>query len=150
MKKYMIHLDSHRCVACHGCEIHCKVHKNLPVGTFLCAIKTTPLVRVGGIPRTEITFSHCHHCEDPPCVPACPKNAMIKRDDGIVFIDQEKCIGCLICTRVCPWNIPVINPETRKAIKCDLCKDRLDEGLEPACVAKCATHALKLMLIKPA
>ena len=51
MKKYMIHLNSRRCVACHGCEVHCKVNKNLPVGPFLCEIRTSPLVKVGGVPK---------------------------------------------------------------------------------------------------
>ncbi|MCX5877465.1 MAG: 4Fe-4S ferredoxin, partial [Deltaproteobacteria bacterium] len=48
----------------------------------------------------------------------------------------------------CPWGIPQHNPETNKAVKCDYCMDRLDAGLQPACVTKCTTHALKLVAMK--
>lgn len=149
MKKYMIHLNTRRCIACHGCEVHCKVNKSLPVGPFLCDISCTPLKMVGGVPKTEITFSTCRHCEDPLCVPVCPADAMVQRDDGIVYVDQEKCIGCMACKTACPWDIPVQNPDDGKAVKCDLCMDRLDAGLKPACIAKCTTHALKLVELQP-
>lgn len=145
MKKYTLHLNTNRCIACHGCEVHCKVNKELPLGPILCEITTTPLKMVGGVPRLEINFDTCRHCEQPLCVPACPTDAMIQRADGIVYIDQEKCIGCMACTTACPWEIPIKNPATGKAVKCDLCYDRIDAGLKPACVSKCATYALKLV-----
>lgn len=148
MSKYMIHLNTRRCVACHGCEIHCKVNKKLPVGPFLCSISCTPLQKVGGIPKTEISFTTCHHCDDPLCAMICPAEAMEKRKDGIVYIDDEKCIGCMACQSACPWGIPEQNPSDGKAVKCDLCMDRLDRGLKPACVSKCATHALQLMKLQ--
>ncbi len=145
MKQYTIHLNTRRCIACHGCEVHCKINKKLPVGPLLCEITTSPLRNVDGVPRLGITFSHCRHCEQPLCVPVCPTDAMIQRADGIVFIDQEKCIGCMACTRACPWDIPVKNPANGKAVKCDLCYDRIDAGLKPACVTKCTTHALQFV-----
>ncbi len=145
MKKYTIRLNTRRCVACHGCEVHCKTNKSLPVGPMLCDISTTPLKKIGGVPRLEITFSTCRHCDQPLCLPVCPTGAMVKRPDGIVYIDQATCIGCMACANACPWQIPVVNPESGKAVKCDFCMDRLDAGLKPACVSKCATHALKLV-----
>ncbi len=145
MKKYMIHLNSRRCIACHGCEVHCKANKNLPVGPFLCDISCSSLRIVDGVPKMEIIFSSCRHCDEPLCVSACPTGAMVQREDGIVYIDEEKCIGCMKCAWACEWDIPVLNPETKKAVKCDLCMDRLDAGLKPACVSKCTTHALKLV-----
>ncbi len=148
MKKYFIHLNSQRCVVCHGCEVHCKVNKDLPIGPFLCEINTTPLRKVAGVPRVEVTFSHCRHCDAPLCVPICPKDAMIKREDGIVYIDQEKCIGCMACATACPWDIPVKNPATGTAVKCDFCMDRIDNGLKPACVSKCTTQALKFLVLE--
>jgi len=63
--------------------------------------------------------------------------------DGIVFVDASLCVGCKTCITACPWGAPQWNPETGKAIKCDYCKDRIDEGLEPACVTGCTTDALK-------
>ncbi len=148
MNKYMIYLDTKRCIGCHGCEIHCKTHKDLPVGPILCEITHLPLTLVKGVPRTEYFFRSCHHCEDPFCVTVCPASAMIKRDDGIVYIDQEKCIGCMSCAKACPWTIPQHNPLTNKAIKCDYCMDRVDEGLKPSCVSKCTAHALQFVTLQ--
>ena len=148
MNRYMLYLDSKRCIGCHGCEIHCKTNKNLPVGPILCEISHEPLKAVRGVPVTEFRFRSCYHCEDPLCVRICPTKAMIKREDGIVYVDQEKCVGCMSCAGACPWNIPQLNPDTGKAIKCDYCLDRVDNGLRPACVTKCATHALKFVTLR--
>jgi len=145
VNKYMIYLNSRRCIGCHGCEVHCKTNKNLPVGPLLCEITHEPLKAVKGVPKTEFQFRSCYHCEEPFCVDICPTKAMIKREDGIVYVDTEKCIGCMACAGACPWGIPQLNPDTGKAIKCDYCMDRLDVGLKPACVTKCTTHALKFV-----
>ena len=148
MNKYMIYLNTRRCIGCLGCEVHCKTNKNLPIGPILCEIKYLPLKSIKGVPKTEFSFRSCYHCEDPFCVPICPTSAMIKRDDGIVYIDQEKCIGCMSCAGACPWTIPQRNPETNKAVKCDYCMDRVDIGLKPACVTKCTTRALKFVTLE--
>lgn len=148
MNKYMIYHNSKRCIGCHGCEIHCKVNKNLPVGPYLCELDRSPTVRVKSVAKLVFSFRSCYHCDDPFCMHVCPTGAIIKRDDGIVFIDQEKCIGCMACSGSCPWTIPQLNPETNKAVKCDYCMDRIDQGLKPACVTKCTTHALKLVRLE--
>ncbi len=150
MKKYTLHLNSRRCIGCQGCLVHCKTNKELPVGPMLCEIDHSPLQPAGRIPKTEFVFTTCRHCDDPLCVPACPTGAMVQREDGIVYIAAEQCIGCMACRTVCPWQIPVHNPETGIAAKCDMCMDRIDAGLQPACVTKCTTHALKLMVVQPA
>ncbi len=62
--------------------------------------------------------------------------------DGIVFIDFDLCVGCKACITSCPWGAPQWNPETGKAVKCDYCVDRVDQGLKPACVTVCTTHCL--------
>jgi len=148
VRKYTIFLDSKRCIGCHACEIHCKTKNRLPVGPFLCEISHKPLVSVKGVPKTMFHFRSCYHCEEPFCVPVCPTGAMQKREDGIVFVDQVKCIGCMACVGACPWGIPQYNPETGKVVKCDYCLDRVDQGLKPACVTKCTTHALKFVEFK--
>ncbi len=148
MNKYLIYLDKKRCIGCHGCEIHCKTNKDLPAGPILCEITHLPLKLIKGIPKTEYSFRSCHHCDDPFCVPVCPTSAMIKRDDGIVYIDQEKCIGCMSCAKACPWTVPQRNPVTNKAVKCDYCMDRVDAGLKPACVSKCTAHALQFVTLQ--
>jgi Fe-S-cluster-containing dehydrogenase component len=62
--------------------------------------------------------------------------------DGIVFVDHSLCVGCKTCISACPWGAPQWNPEIGKVVKCDYCKDRVDEGLKPACVTACTTHCL--------
>ena len=74
---------------------------------------------------------------------ACPTGAMQKREsDGIVFTDFDRCIGCKACMVACPWGVVQWNPDTRKVVKCDYCKDRVDQGLKPACVTVCTTGCL--------
>ena len=88
-------------------------------------------------------FMPCFHCQEPWCVAACPTGAMQKRPkDGIVFVDDTLCVGCKACITACPWGTPQWNPETGKAVKCDYCMDRVDQGLDPACVTKCITKCL--------
>jgi Fe-S-cluster-containing dehydrogenase component len=115
---------------------------------MLCEITHDPLKMLGGVPRTDFRFRSCYHCEAPHCVAVCPTGAMQKRADGIVFVDQERCIGCTACAGACPWGVPERNPSTGKAVKCDYCMDRLDAGLNPACVTRCTTHALKLVSLQ--
>lgn len=93
----------------------------------------------------------CNHCENPPCVRACPTKATFKREDGIVLMDFHRCIGCRFCMAACPYGsrsfnfkdprpfIKERNPEfpTRmKGVveKCNFCAERLAKGKKPACV----------------
>jgi Fe-S-cluster-containing dehydrogenase component len=148
MNKYMIYLNTRRCIGCHGCEVHCKDNKKLPFGPILCEIDHKPLKSIKGVPKTEFTFRSCYQCDDPYCAHICPTNALSKREDGIVMLDVEACIGCMACAGACPWGIPQFNPATNKMVKCDYCVDRLDQGLKPACVTKCTTHALKFVTLQ--
>ncbi len=114
MNKYMLYLNSKRCIGCHGCEVHCKTNKRLPEGPILCEISHEPLKMLRGVPRTEFRFRSCYHCEDPHCVQVCPAGAMQKRADGIVFVDQEKCVGCMACVGACPWGVPAAQSVLRQ------------------------------------
>jgi Fe-S-cluster-containing dehydrogenase component len=99
---------------------------------------------IGGLPKISFIFMPCFHCENPWCVSACPTGAVQKRGkDGIVFVEKDLCVGCKTCVSACPWGAPQWNPNTGKVEKCDYCKDRLDEGLNPACVSTCTTGCLK-------
>ncbi len=144
MSHYYLFQDTRKCIGCHACEVQCKANKALPVGPKPCQVIQVGPEMVGGLPRSSFIFMPCFHCEKPWCVDACPTGAMQKRSqDGIVFVESEKCVGCKACIRACPWGAPQWNPETRKVVKCDYCMDRVDQGLEPACVTVCITHCLK-------
>ncbi len=65
-----------------------------------------------------------------------------RSQDGIVFIEHDLCVGCKACITVCPWGAPQCHPEVGKAVKCDYCIERLDQGLKPACFSVCTTHCL--------
>jgi Fe-S-cluster-containing dehydrogenase component len=144
MSKYFLLQDSERCIGCLGCEVHCKTNKNLPVGPALCKNMSVGPVAVKEIPRVRMVFMPCFHCEEPWCLNVCPSGAIQKRSsDGIVFIEPSLCIGCKSCITACPWGACQWNPAATKAVKCDYCMDRLDEGLKPACVTKCLTQCLE-------
>lgn len=145
MSNYRMKLDKNRCIHCKACEVHCKVKNNNPVG-IKYAVHTSgkPELKAGKVVM-KASFRSCYHCEDPECVKACPTEAMVRREsDGLVYVIKELCIGCESCISACPWNIPILHEESNIVGKCDYCMDRLDAGLEPACVTACTTHALTL------
>ena len=78
----------------------------------------------------------CNHCENPPCVRVCPTKSTWKREDGIIMMDQHRCIGCRFCVAVCPFGAMSFNVIDRQVFKCDLC-----DG-EPQCVRFCDIKAI--------
>ena len=84
----------------------------------------------------------CRHCAEAPCMDACPSDAIYRRDDGIVLVDAEECIGCRSCEDACPYDVILYNEEKGIVGKCNFCYERLDEGQEPFCVKCCETKAI--------
>jgi len=148
MAKYTIIQDRKKCIGCMACVVHCKIKNNLPEGVRFCnIIFDGPKEDADGIPRINFIFRTCLHCTKAYCLEVCPTGAVKRRVvDGIVYIDEKLCIGCMNCQEACPWGIPQINPLTKKAVKCNLCMDRLDKGELPACVEGCTTSCLKLQV----
>lgn len=143
MSHYYLYQDIQNCIGCQSCQVTCKVNKSLAVGPAPCQVVPIPPRMVDGLPKAAFIFMPCFHCEKPWCVSACPSGAMQKRaSDGIVFVDPALCVGCKSCISACPWGAPQWDPATGRAVKCDYCKDRLDEGLKPACVTVCTSHCL--------
>ncbi len=144
MSNYYLFQDRKKCIGCHSCEVQCESNKALPSGAGLCRIVPDGLHVIDGLPRESHVLMSCFHCETPWCVAACPAGAMKKRPrDGIVYVDPLLCIGCKNCIAACPWGSVQWDPERRQAIKCDFCKDRIDQGLKPACVTVCPSHCLE-------
>ena len=144
MSAYYLLQDTKKCIGCQACQVQCKTAKSLPPGPKPCKVMTVGPKFVGGLPRASYIFMPCFHCEKPWCVAACPTGAMQKREkDGIIFVDQDLCVGCKTCICACPWGAPQWNPETKTVVKCDYCMDRIEQGLKPACVTICATHCLQ-------
>ena len=144
MSKYIVTQDVADCIGCRACEVHCKDKNHSGPGAYYCRILEVQSNQ-GIVPQIDFVYLSCFHCEKAWCVDACPTGAMRRRDsDGIVYVEAKDCVGCKVCITACPWTVPQWNAETGKVGKCDLCKDRLDLGLEPACISKCTTGCLKL------
>ena len=96
-----------------------------------------------GQPLWLMAKYQCMHCVDPGCLKACPSpGAIVQYTNGIVDFNHEACIGCGYCITGCPFDVPKLNPVTKKVQKCTLCTDRVSAGLEPACIKACPTNCL--------
>jgi Fe-S-cluster-containing dehydrogenase component len=85
----------------------------------------------------------CRHCEAPPCAEACPEEAIAKRDDGIVILDELRCTGCQMCMDACPYDAITFDRHRVVVRKCNLCAHRVDQGLLPACADNvCPAHCI--------
>jgi len=135
-------VDLRKCVGCKACVVSCKAENNTPFGDTWRGVGE---LLEGSYPDLKKTFVSmaCNHCAEPACLKACPVDAISKRkEDGIVLIDQEKCIGCRRCVWACPFGAPKYNNQTKKEEKCTFCVHRMDAGLKPACVTTCIGDAL--------
>ncbi|NOZ06017.1 MAG: 4Fe-4S dicluster domain-containing protein [Chloroflexi bacterium] len=134
-----------RCVACKACEIACAVEHSA-TKSLIGALFETPRSeqRVRVMPAGGYSYAvRCMHCEDAPCIIACPTGAMQRYSlTDSVFVDESRCIGCWMCTVSCPFGAVTANRSYQTALKCDRCPDRVTAGQEPACVEACPTQAL--------
>ena len=141
-------IDQERCIGCEACTVACRIEHNVKQG-FIKVItqnvdqKDTP---EGIFPDLKMNFlpQLCNHCANPPCVDVCNVEALRKREDGIVVIDNNLCDGCQACLSACPYDAINFNQEKNIAEKCNLCAHRIDQGLEPFCVICCEGQAIYL------
>jgi formate dehydrogenase iron-sulfur subunit len=146
-EKKALLIDTTRCIGCGACSLACKERNRLPrtsedVLSDKLSDETFSVVNRRG-PR--FVRKMCMHCEVPTCVSACPVGAFQKTAAGPVVYDENKCMGCRYCMLACPFNVPKYEwgktlPRVRK---CDLCADRLSQGLATACAAACPTGATR-------
>lgn len=155
-KKFVMVIDLAKCKNARKCVSACQKMHHLPDDKEWLSIKLMKDNEEAApywFPKT------CFHCDNPPCVKVCPVDATFKRSDGLVLIDNDRCIGCKFCMAACPystrvfnWDEPVVSaelavipysPETSvpskvgTVEKCDFCPDMVREGKLPDCVTAC-------------
>jgi len=148
--RYFFTFDASACTGCKSCQVACKDKNGLPLGVLWRRVYEVSggTWERRGAAWTNSVFAYnvsvgCNHCAEPACASACPADAYVIRDDGIVWLDSTKCIGCEYCAWACPYSAPQYSPDLGRTTKCDFCMDLLDEGLPPSCVAACPMRALE-------
>jgi DMSO reductase iron-sulfur subunit len=140
--------NADNCIACHACEAACSEKNDNPAHI---AFRSVGFVEGGTYPNTQrlnISMA-CNHCDNPVCLKGCPTRAYTKfAEYGAVLQDPDICFGCGYCTWVCPYNAPQLDPVKGQVSKCNLCVDRLEVGLKPACVSACLGKALDFGVIE--
>ncbi len=164
IKRYAIGIQIDKCIGCANCVKACKIENKVPkepiffrtwveryivkknddvivecneggAGKFSSDLEEKDILRSFFVPKL------CNHCENPPCAQVCPVGATFKTDEGIVLVDDDRCIGCSYCIQACPYGARYMHPEKKTADKCTLCYHRIKQGLLPACVEVCPTQA---------
>ena len=141
-KRFGMLVDMRKCIGCQACTVSCSVENQPPIGQFRTSVLQYEVDQPGSVMPAMVSLPRlCNHCDEPPCVPVCPVQATFQRTDGIVLVDNERCVGCGYCVQACPYDARFINHETNKADKCTFCAHRVDVGLLPACVETCVGGA---------
>lgn len=141
-KRYGLVFDLSRCIGCLSCWISCKAENIFGKGSGI-RVETVggphPDTPHGMYPNLSMYYMPvpCMHCDDPPCMEACPMEAIYKRHDGIVLIDEENCNCCEACIEACPYGALTYDGDRDMIRKCTLCYHRIDQGQEPFCVTCC-------------
>jgi len=134
--------DLERCIGCKSCEVACKAEHGLGPGEY-----RNRVVWLGDTeaPALDFLTIACQHCERPACLRACPVNPKaIEKDagSGVVRVIEDRCTGCGECILACPYSAMGYDSIDHHAVKCDLCSERREAGLDPACATVCPGHAI--------
>lgn len=146
MTQMAIAFDLDRCLGCYSCIVACKQEHNLQSGSFrnrILRIGPTMGALTSKHPFLEMYYLPilCQHCENPPCVEACPNGAINRREDGIVIINENECDSCRLCITACPYDRYIFN-EKEHIEKCTMCVNLIEKGDNPACVKTCMSKCI--------
>jgi len=154
-------VDITRCIGCGACTVACRMHNKLDGATEkkaggrereggLVAGRWTVVnaydVMRNGEPVRRFVKRQCLHCREPVCVEVCFARGLAKAPDGpVLYSGRRVCVGCRYCQLACPFGVITMEwgEVFSRVSKCQMCYDRLQEGLAPACVAACTTEALQ-------
>ena len=148
--------DTTRCIGCKACVVACKEANAMPAdvdgsgaGLYdapegLNEYTKNVIQLYRGADESSYVKKQCMHCVDPACVGACMLGALQKGKWGVVTYDVSKCVGCRYCEAACPFGVPKFewSKKAPKIVKCELCKERLAEGKQPACTEACPRGAV--------
>lgn len=139
--RYAMAIDLERCTGCHACSVACKAEHDVPLGHFRTKVY---YYDEGAYPQVRRWFLPvvCMQCAEAPCLKACPTGSIHRGEDGVVRINTETCNGNARCEEACPYGAVYVDPLRHVADKCDFCSNRLQFGMQPACVETCPSEAL--------
>ncbi|MBI5021404.1 MAG: 4Fe-4S dicluster domain-containing protein [Ignavibacteriales bacterium] len=161
---YGMGIQINKCIGCGRCADACKDENNVPKEPFFFRTwverylikkdgdvtvqnidkrinNTSENVTEKDILRSFFVPKLCNQCDNPPCVQVCPVGATFKTEDGVIIVDEDRCIGCRYCIQACPYGARYLHPENQTADKCTFCYHRITKDLLPACVEVCPTQA---------
>lgn len=136
MPNYGMLIDTSKCVGCFSCRVGCQRQNGLaPEETFIKMME----VEQGTFPNVvhRHFFMQCNHCDNAPCIKVCPTKASYKREDGVVMVNDERCIGCKNCMTACPYQVRTQIHSTGVVNKCRFCIEEVEQGNQPFCVRVC-------------
>ncbi len=137
-KKWAMFIDATKCVGCHACRIACQNQNAITPKEYYNRIEEQEFGKYPDYNRRFFPVQ-CQHCDNPPCVTVCPTGASYKRDDGVVLVDIDRCIGCKYCILSCPYEARIVNEEHGYVHKCRFCIEFVESGESPACMTTCPT-----------
>jgi formate dehydrogenase iron-sulfur subunit len=149
-EQYRFHFDMTKCIGCKCCVVACNEQNGNPAALNWRRVGE---VEGGHYPYTERYHLSmgCNHCLEPSCLIGCPVEAYTKDAiTGVVLHSADTCIGCQYCTWNCSYGVPQYNEERGVVGKCDMCHNRLSDGMAPACVAACPEGAIAIEIVNVA
>jgi DMSO reductase iron-sulfur subunit len=146
-EQYRFHFDMTKCIGCKCCIVACNEQNGNPAELNWRRVGE---VEGGHYPNTQRHYLSmgCNHCLEPSCLIGCPVEAYAKSPlTGVVVHSADTCIGCQYCTWNCSYGVPQYNPERGVVGKCDMCHNRLADGMAPACVNACPEGAIEIEIV---